>query len=45
MNPEPLLQTVAQIAEHERKAAVMEGDYVWAIICAIVEGHALRALS
>lgn len=39
----PLAEVVAEIAERERKMAVREGDYVWALICAIVEGQARLA--
>lgn len=40
MTTHPLAELVEQIAERERKLAVQDGDYVWAIICAIVEGQA-----
>jgi hypothetical protein len=43
MTDNPLAQTIAEIAERERREAVREGDYVWAILCAIVEGHARQA--
>jgi hypothetical protein len=34
-------KTIAEIAEHERVRAVRSGDYVWAIVCALVEEQAL----
>lgn len=43
MNQNPIAAAVAEIAERERKLAVSEGDYVWALICAIVEGQARQA--
>jgi hypothetical protein len=35
-----LAQTVAEIAERERRVAVKERDYLRALICAIVEDQA-----
>jgi hypothetical protein len=40
MSGHPFAELVEQIAERERKAAVKEGDYVWALICAVVEQQA-----
>lgn len=40
MGANPVAEVVAEIANRERKSAVKEGDYVWAFICAIVEGQA-----
>ncbi|MGH9917408.1 MAG: hypothetical protein ACRD6W_00835 [Nitrososphaerales archaeon] len=33
----PVLDTLAEIAQRERKEAVRAGDYGWAIVTAIVE--------
>lgn len=43
MTDHPLADLVEQIAERERKAAVQAGDYVWAVICAVVEQQARDA--
>jgi hypothetical protein len=40
MPEHPIAEVVAEIAEQERKAAVREGDYLWALICAVVEHQA-----
>ncbi|MGP8132468.1 MAG: hypothetical protein ACLQC0_07370 [Thermoplasmata archaeon] len=40
MTTHPFAQLIQQIAERERKAAVRDGDYVWALVCAIVEVQA-----
>jgi len=40
MSEHPVAETVAEIAGRERKVAVKEGDYVWALICAVVERQA-----
>lgn len=37
MTAHPFAELMEQIAERERKAAVREGDYGWALVCAIVE--------
>jgi hypothetical protein len=39
----PVLDTLAEIAQRERKAAVRDGDYGWAIVTAIVESWATNA--
>ena len=39
----PVLDTLAEIARNERKAAVRDGDYGWAIFTAIVESWATNA--
>jgi len=39
----PVLDTLAEIARSERKAAVRSGDYGWAIVTAIVESWAANA--
>jgi hypothetical protein len=38
-----IAETIAEIVERERIIAVDEGDYVWALICAVVEHHAREA--
>ena len=37
------LETLAEITQRERKVAVREGDYAWAIVSAIVESWATDA--
>lgn len=44
MTTHPIAALVEEIAERERKAAVREGDYIWAFICAVVE-HEARAFN
>jgi hypothetical protein len=39
----PLLETIAEIAKVERKNAVKEGDYGWAVVAALVESWAQDA--
>lgn len=39
----PVLDTIVEIAQRERKSAVREGDYGWAIVSAIVESWAATA--
>lgn len=39
----PVLETIVAIAQRERKAAVREGDYGWALVSAIVESWATGA--
>jgi hypothetical protein len=39
----PVLNTIVEIAQRERKSAVYEGDYGWAIVSAIVESWASSA--
>lgn len=39
----PVLETLAEIAQRERKSAVREGDYGWALLSAIVESWATNA--
>ena len=41
--PNPVLETIVEIAQRERKTAVREGDYGWAIVSAIVESWAASA--
>ncbi|MGA8536720.1 MAG: hypothetical protein WB789_04925 [Thermoplasmata archaeon] len=38
----PILETIAEIAKAERKTAVKEGDYVWAVFVALVEDWAIN---
>ena len=38
-----IAQTIAEIAARERTQAVEEGDYVWALICAVLEQRAREA--
>ena len=40
MSKNPVAEVVADIAERERILAVADGNYVWAIICALVEYNA-----
>jgi hypothetical protein len=40
MTAHPFAELIEQIAEKERRAAVKDGDYVWALICAVVEHEA-----
>ena len=40
MTAHPLAELVEEIAERERRAAVEDGDYVWAFICAVIECEA-----
>ena len=42
MRPSPLAETVAQIARRERVLAVKDGDYLLALVLAIVEQNAAR---
>ncbi len=37
----PILETIAEIAKAERKTAVREGDYGWAVLAAFVEKWAI----
>ena len=39
----PVLETIVEVAQRERKNAVREGDYGWAIVSAIVESWAASA--
>jgi hypothetical protein len=39
----PVLDTIVEIAQRERKTAVRDGDYGWAIVTAIVESWAANA--
>jgi len=41
--PNPVLETIVEIAQRERKTAVREGEYGWAIVSAIVESWAASA--
>jgi hypothetical protein len=41
--PNPVLETIAEIAKAERKNAVKEGDYGWAVVAALVESWAQNA--
>jgi len=41
--PNPVLEAIVDIAQRERKSAVREGDYGWAIVSAIVESWATSA--
>jgi hypothetical protein len=43
MTADLVAQTVAEIAERERRAAVEHGDYVWALVCAFIENQARLA--
>ena len=36
-----LLEAIAQIANRERRLAIREGDYGWAVLCAIAESWAI----
>ena len=33
----PILEAIAEIAQKERKSAVKDGDYGWAVLSALVE--------
>jgi hypothetical protein len=37
----PVLEAIAEIAKAERKTAVEDGDYGWAILAAVVESWAV----
>lgn len=37
MKRNAIARTIAEIAERERAEAISEGDYVWALICALVQ--------
>jgi hypothetical protein len=37
----PILEAIAEIAKAERKTAVKEGDYGWAVLAALVEDWAI----
>jgi hypothetical protein len=37
-----ILETVAEIANAERKRALREGDYGWALVAAAVENWAIQ---
>ena len=43
MSEHPFAELVEQIAERERKAATRDGDYVRALVCAVVESQAMEA--
>jgi hypothetical protein len=38
----PILETIAEIAMAERKTAVKEGDYGWAVLASLVEDWAIN---
>jgi hypothetical protein len=40
MTSHPFAELIEEIAERERKAAVKDGDYLWALFCAFVERQA-----
>jgi len=39
----PVLETIAEIAKTERRSALKERDYSWAVVAALVESWARRA--
>jgi hypothetical protein len=41
----PILETVVDVARRERKRAVRNSDYAWAIVTALVETWATDAMS
>lgn len=38
-----ILETLVEIAQRERKAAVCDRDYAWAFVSAVVESWAISA--
>jgi hypothetical protein len=40
MTAHPFAALIEQIAERERKAAVKDGDYVWALLCTVIQRQA-----
>jgi hypothetical protein len=37
-----ILETIAEIAKAERKSAIKEGEYGWAVLAALVEDWAIN---
>jgi hypothetical protein len=38
----PILETIAEIAMTERRTAIKDGEYGWAVLAAIVEDWAIN---